>query len=353
MRCDSLKQQFIAVEQLLAQPATRLLAELLKQAILLLLFVICAIPPALAESKIQNPQSCFRGVFASHASWLEMLSNNGKDFSAERFLQQFPESVFEQKKATLDCVDFTYQVDGLTIEGFYVKPKQAILGALPVVIFNRGGNAGLGKVMFGTKMALIADIAAQGYLVIGSQYRGASARSIANNGNDEFGGRDVNDVLALPALLPEIPEADPTKIALLGWSRGVMQSYLVAKQLLEIRTIISIAGNADERDALKWRPAMERVYTARIPDYEQNKAAELSKRSVVDWLDKLPNRPILLIHGSADKQVNVAQSRLLSARLTERQHQHKLLIYQNDDHSLSKNQQRLLAQIRVWLTAHM
>ena len=75
------------------------------KAIFLLLFVICAIPPALAESKIQNPQSCFRGSFTSHASWFEMLSKNNKDFSAERFLQQFPESVFDQKKATLDCVD--------------------------------------------------------------------------------------------------------------------------------------------------------------------------------------------------------------------------------------------------------
>jgi len=323
------------------------------KAILLLVVAICAIPLALADTKIQNPQSCFRGSFTSHASWLEMLSKNNKDFSAERFLLQFPESDFDQKKATLDCVDFTYQVDGLTIEGFYVKPKHATPGALPVVIFNRGGNAGFGKVIFGTKMALIADIAAQGYLVIGSQYRGASANFIPNNGKDEFGGRDVNDVLALPALLAEIPEADTTKIALLGWSRSVMQSYLVAKYLPEIRAIISIAGISDARTALAERPAMERVYNTRIPDYEHNKVAELSKRSVVDWLDELPNRPILLIHGSADKQVSVEQSRLLSAKLTERQHQHKLVIYQNDDHGLSKNKQRLLAQISAWLIAHM
>lgn len=323
------------------------------KAIFLLLCVIWAVPLALAETKIQNPQSCFRGSFASHATWLEALSKNRRNFSAERFLQQFPESSFNQKKATLDCVDFTYQVDGLTIEGFYVKPKQATPGALPVVIFNRGGNAGFGKVVFGTKMALIAEIAAQGYLVIGSQYRGASPDFIANNGSDEFGGRDTNDVLALPALLAENPEADPTKIALLGWSRGVMQSYLVAKQLPEIKAIISIAGPSDARTALAERPAMERVYTARIPDYQQNKAAELSKRSVVDWLDKLPSRPILLIHGTADQQVNVEQSRVLSARLTERKHQHKLVIYQDDEHGLTKNQQPLLTEISDWLTAHM
>lgn len=190
------------------------------------------------------------------------------------------------------------------------------------MIFNRGGNADFGYVQFGTKMALIAELAAQGYLVIGSQYRGASTRAIANNGKDEFGGSDVNDVLALPALLTEIPEADPTKIALLGLSRGVMQSYLVAKQLPDIKGIVSIAGPADMRTVLAERPAMERVYSARIPDYQQNKVAELSKRSVVDWLDQLPNRPILLIHGTADKQVNVEQSRLLSARLTKRQHPH-------------------------------
>lgn len=323
------------------------------KAIVTFLLFICSISPAIAETKISEPQSCFRGHFESHEKWLAVLKSNKKNFKADGFLRHFPESKFTERKSTLECVDFTYQVDGFTIEGYYLKPKNVGASKLPVVIYNRGGNAGFGYVLFGAKMDFIADIAAKGYVVIGSQYRGASARFIADNGNDEFGGNDVNDVLALVELLPEIPEADPSKVAMLGWSRGVMQSYLAAKQMPDVRTIISIAGNADVRKALEWRPAMENVYKTRVPDYEKNKAEELSKRSVVDWVDELPSSPVLLIHGTNDKQVNVEQSRALSGILTSKGHPHKLVIYENDNHRLAKNRENLLNEISQWLAKYM
>ncbi|MGQ8366349.1 alpha/beta hydrolase family protein [Glaciecola sp. 1036] len=150
-----------------------------------------------------------------------------------------------------------------------------------------------------------SEIASAGLVVIGSQYRGSRANNTPNNGKDEFGGDDVNDVLALQSILVEIPEADMSQISLVGWSRGVMQSYLVAKQMHNLKAIVSIAGNSDARKSLEWRSEMEKVYMARVPNYEANKVQELSKRSVVDWVDELGGTPILLIHGSGDKRVNV------------------------------------------------
>jgi dipeptidyl aminopeptidase/acylaminoacyl peptidase len=85
----------------------------------------------------------------------------------------------------------------------------------------------------------------QGYLVIGSQYRGSSSRLISNNGQDEFGGNDINDVLKLIEIAEEIPDANTNNIGMVGWSRGVMQSYIASKSIPSLKTLIAIAGNSD------------------------------------------------------------------------------------------------------------
>jgi len=254
--------------------------------------------------------------------------------------------------AALDCVDFTYQVDGLTVEGYYLKPKNAEPESLPVVIYNRGGNAGFGYVVFGAKMQTISELAEAGYLVIGSQYRGSS-RWIDNNGQDEFGGGDVNDVLALRELLTEIPEADPSRLAMVGWSRGGMQTFLASRQMPELKTIVSIAGVSDLRNQLKQRPEMENVYKARIPDYTNQKAEALSRRSAIDWADELPDVPVLLVHGTADKRVDAEQSRSLAAELERISHPSKLEIYEGDNHGLVRNRENLRNELIDWLNTHM
>ena len=106
----------------------------------------------------------------------------------------------------------------------------------------------------------------EGYVVIGSQYRGASI-DVINNGLDEFGGADVNDVLALIKVAKEIPNADVDNIGMVGWSRGVMQSYIASKSIQSLKTLIAIAGNSDAEMALVWRPEMERVYRVRVPNF--------------------------------------------------------------------------------------
>lgn len=307
-----------------------------------------------ANEQINDAESCFRGPFESHEKWLSILSAKKKNFNKAGFLTHFPASKFNQRKDTLDCIDFTYQVDEFTVEGYYLKPKQQDNKKLPLVIFNRGGNAEYGYVVFGTKMDFIADIATGGYVVIGSQYRGSSSRFIANNGKDEFGGSDVNDVTALVALAATMPDVDTSKIALVGWSRGVMESYLAATKLKNVKAIVSIAGNADVTKALEWRPDMEKIYQARVPNFLTDRANELAKRSVIKWIDKLPpNSPILLIHGTDDIRVNVEQSKLLAAELTEQAYPHKLVIYAGDDHGLRKNRADLIQQTLTWLDTYL
>ncbi len=191
------------------------------------------------------------------------------------------------------------------------------------------------------------------YVGSGSQYRGASARLTSNNGADEFGGADVQDVTALVDVAADIPMADTSNIALVGWSRGAMQSYLAARELDNVQAIVGIAGVADLEKELNWRLMMEKVCRGRIPDYDNSKSAALAARSVINWLDELPDAPVLLLHGSEDKRVNPEQSRLLAAALDNVGHKNKLVIYEGDNHGLVKNRQTMQQEVIAWLDEYM
>lgn len=319
----------------------------------LLLIVLFLSSSALAQSNPTKTRDCFRGHFSTHETWLNFLASKKKNFNQQAFLKRYPKENFDKVTSAVNCTDFLYQVDGHTIDGFYLAPKTQADKPLPVIIFNRGGNGAFGRLKFAHRIGLIAKLAMRGYVVIASQYRGSNKR-INSNGMDEFGGRDVNDVLALLPMLKKIPQADSENIAMMGWSRGSMQSYLAAQHIPELKALIAVAGVSDLHARLKYRPKMERVYKARIPGYEDNKVERLAQRSVIKWLDKLPAKmPILLLHGTADKRVNVENSIDLAQALKEVGHQHKLVIYDGDDHGLSNNQDNVIDEVDTWLTQYL
>ncbi|WP_199610059.1 alpha/beta hydrolase family protein [Flocculibacter collagenilyticus] len=309
------------------------------------------------QPTMNNVKSCFSGPFSSYSSWFKFLQQRKKKFNQERFTATYPQSLYDENKAAIECYDFTYQVDGLSVAGYYLAPKDMHPEQgdkkLPVLVFNRGGNAGFGAVKFGKKLGFLSELAKSGYIVIGSQYRGSS-RFLENNGHDEFGGQDVNDVLALMDLIKTIPSADAEHIGMFGWSRGGMQTFLAAKHLPNLKTLVAIAGNSDVEKALAWRPAMNRVYQRRVPDFEKNRTEALRQRSVVHWLDKLPKHaPILLLHGDQDKRVNVAQSVELAELLKKNNHPHQLVVFSGGDHGLYQHRKELVSHLKHWFAKHL
>jgi hypothetical protein len=104
-------------------------------------------------------------------------------------------SDFEHLKE-LNFYFITYQSDSLKVKGIIVEPKKE--GKYPVVIFNRGGNRDFAPLNIGTIMNYTSKLAAQGYVIIGSNYRT----------EDEFGGAEINDVLYLTETVKEIEKAD-------------------------------------------------------------------------------------------------------------------------------------------------
>ena len=86
---------------------------------------------------------------------------------------------------------------------------------------------------------------------------------------------------------------------------------------------------------------------------EQNQTKALDERSAVKWIDELnPNVPILLVHGSADVRFDVSHSLKAAQHLKDKNHSHKLVVYENGDHSLTFYREEVESEINSWLAAH-
>lgn len=311
------------------------------------------------DKKITEQKSCFTSQFTSYDSWRNFLiEGRKKRFKSEEkllksmsfFDSTFSEGEFNQYKSRLSCRWFIYQVDGNEVYGYIIKPKSNAK-KLPVLIYNRGGNGSYGAVVFGSMMHNLFPIANEGFVIIGSQYRRSNSKNILL---DEFGGKDVNDVIALLDYIPKIKGADEQRIGMFGASRGGMQTHLAVKKAKKIKAIATIAGATDLLKELSFRPAMEKVYKKRIPDYEKNKVSELEKRSVLKWVNELSQKvPILLLHGEDDKRVSVNNSIELADALTKSSIPHKLVLYPGDDHGLMQNKEKANKELVNWFREYL
>jgi dipeptidyl aminopeptidase/acylaminoacyl peptidase len=262
------------------------------------------------------------------------------------------EAITPDIKTVLDQTEtkaITYFSDGLKIKGYLAAPKQG--NHLPCVIWNRGGNRELGALDDTNACARLGTMASWGYIVAASQYRGNGG----GEGQEEFGGKDVDDVLSLVPLLQSLPQADPTRIGMCGYSRGGMMTYLALARTDKIAAAVVGYGLSDAFECVTSRPEMEtNVFAELVPDFRQNRAAALEARSAVRWVDKLnKNTPILLLHGTADWRVNPMQSLQMATALYQHKHPFRFVLLEGAAHGLGEFRPEVNRLTKDWLDRYV
>lgn len=255
--------------------------------------------------------------------------------------------------ANVDLYEITYLSDGLKIESFAAIPKKE--GKHPAIVYNRGGNRDFGALQLfrGERKYPVAyyfsKLANEGYVVIGCNYRGCGK----SEGEDEFGGKDVNDVLNLIEVVKEIPEVDASKIGMYGWSRGGMMTYLALTKTNQIKA--AVVGGAPTDKTIIDRPDMETyVYAELIPNYQENKEAELKKRSAYFFADKFPKDvPILMLHGNADWRVKSTSSLKLALEFEKYRIPYRLKIFEGGSHGLREFRTEVDEEVLNWFDRYL
>ena len=264
-------------------------------------------------------------------------------------VRAFPEGAMPEAAYQKICKDYaeandvsvqriTYTSDGLSITGIMAEPSGTPKG---IVIYNRGGSGNYGILTVHAVMRQFVPLARAGYLVVGSNYRGNDG----SEGQDEFGGRDVEDVIALYNLM----KIDATPPFIIGHSRGGMMTYLLLKKGLQARATIAIAAVSDVRGWNQTRSEMrEKIYKRFIPNFEAHEEASLAERSAICWPEAI-SCPLLLLHGTGDDRVPPTQSEDLASALELLGNPHKLMLYEGGNHALTRHWDAVMKETLEWL----
>jgi dipeptidyl aminopeptidase/acylaminoacyl peptidase len=247
-------------------------------------------------------------------------------------------------KDNIEIYQIQYLSDGLKVVAFIIKPKK-IIGQLPVIIYNRGGNSDFGKIDDQRLMGFSYIAHQSGMVVIASQYRGTNP----GEGKDEYGGKDVNDVLNLIPLIQSLSFTDTNNIFMIGNSRGGIMTYRAIQEGFKINAAIVMSSPSDLTKWYNERETMlKNVLKELIGGSPIDLPVEYQKRSVINWYDKL-NVPLLIFHGENDQRVNYLHAKILSEEMEKANIEHKFILYPDDDHGLSKNRQNVDREIKMWI----
>lgn len=246
----------------------------------------------------------------------------------------------------------TYLSDSLKVRGYISSPVDKSK-RYPCVIWNRGGIGNKGAIDSFTARGIFGQLASWGYVVFATQYRGNDG----GEGQDEFGGDDVNDVLNLIPLADEIENAETAKWGIEGWSRGGMMTYLSLTRTNfpnypagGFKCAIVSGGIANLRCNSEESTFMRRLYEVTLGKYKEKEFYEkCESRSIVKFPEKLPeDTPILIIHGTKDERVLPHDSIDLSYKLLELKIPFRLVMLEGGDHFLKSHRKEVDEMRKKW-----
>lgn len=233
-----------------------------------------------------------------------------------------------------------YLSRGLKIAGFVVEPKEK-KELLPCIIWNRGGSRDFDAISLATCYLQLARLSLKGYIVFASQYSGGPG----SEGFDDWGDKNIEDVLILKKVIEEWPGTDPKTIGMFGFSRGGMMTYRALSLVAWIRAAVISAGPTDQITAAKTRKGWREH---QISLYGRSKQEQI-KRSPLYWPEKLHKKtPILIMHGTADGNVQVQDSIKMAEKLTEKKIPYRLFIYEGAGHGLLQVKKESNDQMLSW-----
>lgn len=256
------------------------------------------------------------------------------------------EACVEQSKVE----KITYISDGLKVKGYLAYPKDSSQ-KYPCIIWNRGGFGNAGAIDSFNARGIFGQLASWGYVVFASQYRGNDG----GEGNDEFGGEDINDVLNLLPLAEEVNVADSSKWGIEGWSRGGMMTFLALTRTDIFKAAIVTGGIANLRCNADESPFMKKLYQATMGKYGSDEfQKKCSTRSVINFADKLnKTTPLLLMHGTSDERVLPHDTIDLSAKLLKLELDFRLIMFEGGDHFLKSHRNEVDAQRKNWFDRYL
>jgi dipeptidyl aminopeptidase/acylaminoacyl peptidase len=143
--------------------------------------------------------------------------NCERDIASQK---QIDATYLERSKGLMDYakIHYTSPVDGLEIQAHLFSPlqKRGARGHAAMVWVHGGVHGSWGTNMF----PFVREAVQRGYVIIAPDYRGSTGYGEEFYKKIDYGGREIDDVVAAFDYLKTLPYVDTDRVGIMGWSHG-------------------------------------------------------------------------------------------------------------------------------------
>jgi len=243
------------------------------------------------------------------------------------------------------------EVDGINIVGQLYLPSGR--SAHPAVCICHGIPADVVDPSDGGYPLLAERLCEQGLAVLIFNFRGAGV----SGGNLDILGW-TRDLKAAIDYLYSLPEVDGTRLSIVGFSGGAAVSIYVAAHDRRVSSVASCACPTDFTlftEVTEPRSLIDHfrsIGAIRDKDFPLSTAEWINGFQLVcpiKYIDRITPRPLLLVHGSKDEVVAIADAQQLYDKAGEPK---QISIIEGAGHRLRQDE-RAVAVVISWLKAHL
>ncbi|MCC6243711.1 MAG: S9 family peptidase [Gemmatimonadaceae bacterium] len=218
-------------------------------------------------------------------------------------------------------VTYKNPTDGLEIPAYLFEPLSPRgPRAHPALVWVHGGVHGNWDQNY---LPFVKEAVRRGYVIITPDYRGSTGYGKEFHERIDYGGMEVDDVLAAVQVLRANPNVDTTRLGVMGWSHGgYITALLMMRHAKEVpfKSGAAIVPVTNLLFRLSFKgPSYQRSFstmtTVRGLPFE--KREEYIRRSPYYWVDSL-RAPILVHVATNDEDVNFEEARPLVDALVAR-----------------------------------